>query len=59
MGGCLLLLFFSRRIAASAASGQHFHVRIMAFPPDLTEKARFPQGDLKNGELFFFLLSVA
>jgi hypothetical protein len=59
MGGCLLLLFFSRRIAAYGGCGQPFRRRIMAFLPDLTEKPRFTQGDLRNRELFFISFSKA
>jgi hypothetical protein len=58
MGGCLLLLFFSRRIAASAPCGQPYWQEIMAFPPDLTEKPRFTLGGLRKDEEIYQVLSV-
>jgi hypothetical protein len=53
MGRCLLLLFFCRRIAASRACSQPFRCGKVAFPPELTEKPRLTQGELRIRELFY------
>jgi hypothetical protein len=41
--------FFCQRIAVSGAPGQHFHIQIMAFLPELTEKPRSTATGLTEG----------
>jgi hypothetical protein len=58
MGGCLFLLFFHPRIAASTRCGQQFCREIMAFPPDLTEKPRFSGSGAQERAKFLLYLSM-